>query len=141
MKYKKVARKNPAKRQEAPKYYAQPVWDGVVGIDELADIIAGRSSLTKGDIRNVLENFLDEIPRFLRMGKAVRLEKLGIFRASFSSEGAATPEAFKTSLIRGEKVIFLPSVELKDAIVGKLTYECVDPKTPAGDGETPAPQA
>lgn len=131
MKYKKVARKNPAKMQEAPKYYAQPVWDGVVSLDDLAEVIAGRSSLTKGDIRNVLENFLDEIPLFLRMGKAVKLDKFGILRASFSSEGAATPEAFKTSLIRGEKVIFLPSVELKNAIVGKLTYECVDPKEEA----------
>lgn len=140
MKYKKVARKNPAKPDEAPKYYAQPVWDGVIGLDELADIIAGRSSLTKGDIRNVLENFLDEIPRFLRMGKAVKLDKFGILRASFGSEGAATPEEFKTSLIRGEKVNFLPSVELKEPIVGKLTYECIDPKTPAEGGETPEQQ-
>ncbi len=140
MKYKKVARKNPGKPEEAPKYYAQPVWDGIVGIDELAEVIAGRSSLTKGDVLNVLENCLDEIPRYLRMGKAVKLEKIGILRASFGSEGAVSPDKFRTSLIRDEKIIFLPSVELKEAIVGKLSYECVDPKTPTEPSEPKTPE-
>lgn len=57
MKFNLVARKNPQDRKLDPKYYAQPEYNGTVDIDFIARQIAGRSSLTVGDIKNVLFNF------------------------------------------------------------------------------------
>jgi hypothetical protein len=37
-------------------------------IKDFAKEIAGRSSLTRGDIENVLTNFIDELPTFLKLG-------------------------------------------------------------------------
>ena len=59
MKVKIVQRKNPQKPDEPGKFYGQPVLDGVVGMDMICRQIAGRSSLTAGDVKNVLTNFLD----------------------------------------------------------------------------------
>ena len=67
MKVKIVQRKNPQKPDEPGKFYGQPVLDGVVGMDMICRQIAGRSSLTAGDVKNVLTNFLDELPTYMLM--------------------------------------------------------------------------
>lgn len=122
MKYRLIKRINPAKKNDPPKTFATPVWDGLIEIEELADQIAGRSSLTKGDILNVLQNFLDEIPRYLLMGKGVNLNKLGIFRLSFSSTGSEDASKFNVSQIRKPSVLFLASVQLKKQIENNIKY-------------------
>ena len=58
MKIKMVQRKNPQKKSEV-KYYASPVNAGKKNLRDIAHDIAGRSSLTRGDIENVLSNFMD----------------------------------------------------------------------------------
>ena len=69
MKVKIVQRKNPQKPDEPGKFYGQPVLDGVVGMDMICRQIAGRSSLTAGDVKNVLTNFLDELPTYMPSAK------------------------------------------------------------------------
>lgn len=130
MKFKLVARKNPQQQDEAPKYYAQPIYNGMVDVDFIARQIAGRSSLTAGDIKNVLSNFLEEIPTYMLLGYSVKLNELGTFRVSFSSEGAITPDTFKTTMIRGKKVIYTPDAILKTRILDGLTYEQSRPANP-----------
>jgi hypothetical protein len=44
------------------------------------------------------------------------LGDLGTLRLSFSSEGVDNPDDFHTSMISGVKVVFTPSVALKQAI-------------------------
>ena len=83
MKVKIVQRKNPQKPDEPGKFYGQPVLDGVVGMDMICRQIAGRSSLTAGDVKNVLTNFLDELPTYMLMNRSVQLEDFGILRISF----------------------------------------------------------
>ncbi|MDR3095197.1 MAG: DNA-binding protein, partial [Bacteroidales bacterium] len=77
--------------------------------------IAGRSSLTRGDIENVLTNFLDELPTFLKVGMSVQLGNFGTVRLSLSGEGAENTAAFNAATIAA-KVIFTPSVELKNGL-------------------------
>jgi predicted histone-like DNA-binding protein len=122
MKYKIVEKKNPQKPDVPGKYYANAVNTGKFTIKNFAKEIAGRSSLTKGDIENVLENFLDELPTFLKLGLSVQLGAFGTLRLSLASEGADSPQAFKSDLIKGAKVIFTPGVDLKDALKD-ITYE------------------
>jgi predicted histone-like DNA-binding protein len=116
MKYKLILRKNPQDRQERGKYYANAVNAGKLSIKDLAKEIAGRSSLTRGDVENVLDNFIDELPTFLKLGLSVKLGNFGTIRLTVASEGANEPEEFKADLIKGVRVIFTPSTELKESL-------------------------
>lgn len=123
MKFKLIARKNPQDLKSAPKYYAQPEYNGMVDIDFIAKQIAGRSSLTAGDIKNVLSNFLEEVPTFMLLGYSVKLNELGTFRISFSSKGTDVASDFKTTMMNGLKVIYTPDAALKTHIEDSITYE------------------
>ncbi|HUW05515.1 MAG TPA: HU family DNA-binding protein [Williamwhitmania sp.] len=115
MKYHLIERANPLNR-EAKKWYASPVNDGKISKTELAKEITGMSSLSRGDVSNVIESLLEAMPKYLLMGKSVSLGEFGTLRLSFTSEGVDTQEAFNTGKITGVKVIFTPGVELKRAI-------------------------
>ena len=123
MKVKIVQRKNPQKPDEPGKFYGQPVLDGVVGMDMICRQIAGRSSLTAGDVKNVLTNFLDELPTYMLMNRSVQLEDFGILRISFGSEGVDRAEDFSSSLIRGVKIVFTPSAKMKERVKSEITFE------------------
>lgn len=111
MKIKLVERANPQNRKES-KWYANAVNAGTKSIRDIAAGIAGRSSLTRGDVENVLSNFVDELPGYLKDGFSLQLGELGTLRLSLASEGAKTPEEFNTKSITS-KVIFTPSVMMK----------------------------
>jgi predicted histone-like DNA-binding protein len=116
MKYKVIERKNPQNPHVQGKYYANAVNAGTFTIRNFAKEIAGRSSLTRGDIENVLNNFLDELPTFLKLGMSVKLGELGTVRLSISSNGADTPEAFNADMIKGVRTIFTPGSALKESL-------------------------
>ena len=139
MKIKMVQRKNPQKKSEV-KYYASPVNAGKKTLRDIARDIAGRSSLTRGDIENVLSNFIDCLPHYLRDGFSVQLGEFGTMRLTLSSEGAETVKAFKTETIK-PRVTFTPGVELKAAL-RENSYETVkeeEKKTKEGSGGSPSP--
>jgi predicted histone-like DNA-binding protein len=118
MKYKVVERGNPRKPEEKKKQYANPVHAGSLNLKEIAKDISGRSSLTRGDIENVLSNFLDELPTYLKIGMSVKLGDFGTMRLSLKSEGVETGKKFDATYIKGVKIIFIPSVELKKSMEG-----------------------
>lgn len=116
MKYKLVLKKNPLRPEDDALWYANPVKSGTTTLRGLSNEIAARSSLTAGDVQDVLENFVDTLPMFLKMGQSVQLGDFGTMRLSLSSGGAPTPEEFNARMIKNVRVIFTPSVTLKDAI-------------------------
>jgi predicted histone-like DNA-binding protein len=91
-------------------------------VRDFAKEIAGRSSLTRGDIENVLNNFLDELPTFLKIGMSVKLGEFGTLRLTLSSEGTPSKEEFTAAKIKGVKVVFTPGAELKKSLAD-TTYE------------------
>ena len=95
------------------KYYAFAVNSGKMTLRDFAREIAGRSSLTRGDIENVLLNFIEELPTFLKLGMSVQLGDFGSLRLSIISDGANSPDEFSVGMIKGVRIIFTPSVELK----------------------------
>jgi predicted histone-like DNA-binding protein len=115
MKYKLTERANPQDRTQT-KWYATPVNDGRITQRDLAKEIVGISSLSRGDISNVIDSILDTIPKYLLMGKSVSLGDFGTLRLSFSSDGVENANEFTVALIKGVKVLFTPGVELKQAI-------------------------
>lgn len=115
MKYKLIERANPQDRTSV-KWYANPLNDGKITQRDIAKDIVVNSSLSRGDVSNVIENLLDTLPKYLLMGKSVSLGEFGTLRLSFSSEGVINVNDFNPSLISGMKVVFTPGVELKKAI-------------------------
>jgi predicted histone-like DNA-binding protein len=113
MKYKLIKRKNPQDPASPGKWYATPVNDGRVAQQEIAVDIVNLSSLSRGDVSNVINSVIDTIPRYLIINKSVSLGELGTFRISFSSEGVDDPKDFTVDKISGIRILFVPSTELK----------------------------
>ena len=145
MKIKLIERRKPGTKTGPGKFYASPVNVGKKTLRDIAHDIAGRSSLTRGDIENVLANFMDCLPHYLRDGFSVQLGECGTMRLTLSSEGAATEKAFKTETIK-PRVTFTPGVELKAAL-RENSYETVKEENSSskpshkdkGSGENPGP--
>jgi predicted histone-like DNA-binding protein len=121
MKFKLIEKGNPTQPTAPKKWYPSAVNAGKFTIRDFAKEIAGRSSLTRGDIENVLSNFLEELPTFLKLGMSVQLGEFGTMRLNLSGDGADTPADFKPDTISA-KVIFTPSVELKNGL-SDIHYE------------------
>ena len=145
MKIKLIERRKPGTKTGPGKFYASPVNVGKKTLRDIAHDIAGRSSLTRGDIENVLANFMDCLPHYLRDGFSVQLGEFGTMRLTLSSEGAATVKAFKTETIK-PRVTFTPGVELKAAL-RENSYETVKEENSSskpshkneGSGKNPGP--
>jgi predicted histone-like DNA-binding protein len=131
---KKILKKNPQDLTKA-KWYLTQEKTGNVGIHEIAKEIEGRSALSLGDVQSVLSNMVEILPLFLKLGQSVNLEGFGSFRISVSSEGMDTPDGLNARHIKGVKLLFLPSSELKRNLEG-ISFEVVE--APA-EPETPNP--
>jgi predicted histone-like DNA-binding protein len=116
MKFRVVKKRNPLYPAEPYKQYANAVNAGRLGIKDFAKEIAGRSSLTRGDIENVLTNFIDELPTFLKLGLSVKLGEFGTLRLTLVSEGVEDGRQFTADNIKGTKVVFTPGVEFKNSL-------------------------
>ena len=122
MKYKVIEKGNPRNPDKDKKQYASPINAGQLTVKALAKDISGRSSLTRGDVENVLSNFLDELPNYLKIGMSVKLGDFGTMRLTLKSEGVEKGKKFDASKIKGVKIIFTPSVELKKGLED-ITFE------------------
>jgi predicted histone-like DNA-binding protein len=124
MRYKMLKRTNPQDRSQS-KWYATPVNDGRISKADLSREIVNISSLSRGDVSNVIECLIDVFPKYLLMGKSISLGEFGTLRLSFSSEGVDDPAVFAAGMIHGVKVIFTPGVEFKSAL-SRISFEKSD---------------
>lgn len=156
--YSVVPRKNPAKKDEPAKYYAQAQAAGELDFEELCEAITSRSTCTETDVRASISGILYEAKRSLKAGRIVRLGDLGSLQIGLNSEGATSVKEFSSSMIKGAHIIFRPGKTLAE-LLKILTYQQVqtravaqtggdggkddkDPDEGSGDnGETPDPAA
>lgn len=122
MKYKLVQKANPLEPGIQRKWYASAVKAGTINNYQLSKGIASKSSLTRGAVMNVIENMVDEIPRYLIEGYSVNLNNLGTLRLSLSSEGVNDPSDFIAGNIKNIRVVFTASPEFKK-ILEKIDFE------------------
>ena len=113
MKFKTLKRANPLNREEEL-YYPAPVFGEQIGEDELTEEISYASSVNQSDVRSVLSNLLEILPRHLMHGDSVNLEKFGIFRLSFESVGSEKESDVTAQNITRLKILFRPSTKLKN---------------------------
>ena len=126
---RKIQRVNPQDRTKS-KWYLTQEKSGTVGIKEIAREIEARSALSLGDVQSVLSNLVEILPNYLRLGQSINLEGLGSFRISVTSDGAATPEELNAHHVRGARMVFLPSRDLKRSLE-EISYEI-----PVDSGQT-----
>ena len=131
--YSVVPRKNPAKKDESAKYYAQAQASGELDFEELCEGITSRSTCTETDVRAAISGILYEAKRALKAGRIVRLGDLGSLQIGLNSEGAVSVKEFSSSLITAAHIIFRPGKTLAD-ITKILSYQQVTTRAVAQTG-------
>ena len=137
--YSVVPRKNPAKKSEPAKYYAQAQASGELDFEELCEAITSRSTCTETDVRAAISGILYEVKRALKAG---RIARLGDLQIGLNSEGAVSVKEFSGSMIKGAHLIFRPGKTLVE-LMKILSYQQVQTRAVAqvgagdGGGEDP----
>ena len=131
--YSVVPRKNPAKKDEPAKYYAQAQAAGELDFEELCEAITSRSTCTETDVRASISGILYEAKRSLKAGRIVRLGDLGSLQIGLNSDGATSVKEFSSSMIKGAHIIFRPGKTLAE-LVKILSYQQVQTRALAQSG-------
>ena len=111
IKYTLISRKNPITKEYL--YHATGIPVNPIGLDEIAEEISGKCTVTSHDIKAVISALEEVTFKHLRNGNSIRLGDLGSFHARLSSSGTATEEEFSAENLRGLKVRFVPSSKLR----------------------------
>ncbi|MDP3912188.1 MAG: DNA-binding protein [Bacteroidota bacterium] len=98
------------------KFYASPVMDGEINLNDLTKAIEKICTVSGADIRAVLYALVDVSIDNLGNGTIVRWGDLGSLRVSLSSEGKATADEVKASAIKSTSVIFTPGTRIKEVL-------------------------
>ena len=122
IKYTVNERINPLKPDEKKKWYANAKSIGDVKLRALGKEIATRSTVSPADTQAVLVALTEVLVEHLADGEIVRLGDFGAFQVSIGSEGAETEAKFNASLIKTNKVVFRPGIDLKE-MLNNLKYE------------------
>jgi predicted histone-like DNA-binding protein len=92
--------------------------DPIIDLKRIAAEIAALSSLSSGDVYNVLVNFTEALPKYLKDGYKLRLGDFGIFKVSFSSEGVDDAKQIVPARIRNRRVLYTPGKDIKTSLEG-----------------------
>jgi len=109
-----IEKVNPLTREK--KWYAAPRLTGSRDLKNLSKDLSEVSSLSAGDVQNVIVNLIDQLPKWLMEGYSVKLDGFGSFRLSFSSEGEAVKEDISADSIKEIYILFVPDVAIKERI-------------------------
>ena len=104
------------------RYYAILAPQERVGLRELSTRIARNTSLSRTDVHAVIEALLEHLPQELQQGHTVDLGDFGTFKFSISSQGEDRDEAVTAHSITGNRLLFRPGSELRQAL-DDVTYQ------------------
>ncbi|MDR2091844.1 MAG: hypothetical protein LBP58_00760 [Azoarcus sp.] len=124
VKVRKIQRPLP-RETDQKRWYLTQSKSGTVKLEDISARLEKSSSLSAGDIGNVLTNLIDELPVYIAMGQTIQLGDFGTFRISVSSEGAETAEALTARNVKKAKLVFLPGTRLKQKLAA-LTFEIAE---------------
>jgi predicted histone-like DNA-binding protein len=98
------------------KWYANAVLDEELSIDDLVKKIEKFSSFSEADIRGNIIAMENVIKEEIARGKIIRLDVLGSFYPSISSDGVENEEDFTAANIKNVKVNYRPGKRITDAL-------------------------
>jgi predicted histone-like DNA-binding protein len=132
----------PGVKNAKKKYYAKAQSTGTVSVNELASAIAYATSLTDGDVLNVIRGLVYQMNLQLQAGKIVQMEQLGTFRLQLHSAGADDEKSFTNSYIRSASIHFRPGESsravTRGGVDGTLTFKRVDANGKNGSASKPS---
>ena len=135
----KVVKKNPQNPTQV-KYYLTQSKKGTVGLDDVAKEIAIDEDMSEGNVHATLIGITRHLSRYIKNGNTMRLGNFGSFYLSVQSEGKNTPEELTTHDVKHTKVVFIPGVELKQALE-HLSFEIDSAPAVTYDESQPGPEA
>jgi predicted histone-like DNA-binding protein len=122
IKFQILPRKNPQDLNTPAKYYAAVKTDGVVELDELAELISDQCTVTEADCYAVLVSLEKNISRELSKGRIVRMGKMGSFQISISSNGMNAVNEVSSESITNTRILFRPGQKFKQMLT-KLKFK------------------
>lgn len=122
VKYVLSENQNPQDPTAPRKWYAKAKSTGEVSLKELSKEITQRSTVNSADTLAVLDVLTQVLTEHLNRGEIVRFGDFGSFQVSISGEGAATEDAFNSSLIKSAKVNFRPGEDIRQ-MLNNLKFE------------------
>ncbi len=85
----------------------------VMDVNKLADAIEANSSLTAGDVKHAIEAFVEQLRLSLTQGDKVKIDGLGTFHITLSSEGTEKEKDCTVRSIRKVNVRFVADKALQ----------------------------
>ena len=85
----------------------------VMDVNKLADAIEANSSLTAGDVKHAIEAFVEQLRLSLTQGDKVKIDGLGTFHITLSSEGTEKEKDCTVRSIRRVNVRFVADKALQ----------------------------
>lgn len=125
--FKKQFRKNPLKPDEAGKYYPYLiVWGNPATLDSIAAEMKDKSSLSEGDIKSVLTNFVSCMRKELYNGHSVNIENFGVFGLSATTEGSEKKADCTASKIKSVRITFRASSNVRPNLAATRAEDKID---------------
>lgn len=126
--YKVIARPSDPRVIDSPKkYYPRLITLGQsVNLKYLAQKMQDRSSLSVGDIKSVIQNFVDKLKEQLLEGKSVNIEGLGVFMLTARSKGEELAKDVCAKSVEGIRIFFQANKELRISKVATRVDEKLD---------------
>lgn len=107
-------------------YTVTPVSYGILTTDDVAKQIAAESSLTPGDVKNVLDRYAYYVKENLKKGYSIQLLGFGVLNIRFiKGKTVKNEEDANAKLIQGLVPGFNPSYKL---VGGKRIYDLIPDK-------------
>lgn len=117
-----------SEKEEKEKYHARVVRSHTVQIDDIVNNISKRCTLSKGDIRAVLDELGDELVYNLCEGDRIYLPGIGYFYLSLSAPKDANPKTTRSQNIGIKAVEFRADSILKKGLENHSQFERSDIK-------------
>lgn len=95
------------------KFYALPVMNGELTLEDLTKNIEKISTASGADIRGVLYALVDVAIDGLANGSIIRMGELGSLRISLSSEGKIKPGEVNAAAVKNLSIVFTPGKRIK----------------------------
>lgn len=100
--FNKVARKSP--KDKSVKYYITPKTIKLVGLRDIAKLVAENTTMSPQEVELVLNSFVNKLQETLLNSYSVRLGDWASFHVTCSSKGASTAKDCKPELIKNVRV-------------------------------------
>ena len=125
--FKKILRKSPFDKEGTGKFYPQLItWGKPATLDTIAKQMKEKSSLTLGDIKSVLTNFVEVMRSELYNGHAVNIENFGVFSLSATTVGTDTKKACLPENIHWVRINFRASASVRPNLAATRAEDRLD---------------